>query len=141
METTAHGHLRLLGVFSVVYLVASLIHFVHNAVYLEQYPGLPASWTPIGVFLAWCGLTLVGAAGWLLLLRRRLFIGLSIVLVYAMLGMDSLGHYVVASVSAHTWMMNSTIVLEVTAASLVFLESGRLMVRRIAHLRFAREST
>jgi hypothetical protein len=51
------------------------------------------------------------------------------VAVYAALGLDSLGHYVLAPMSAHTVAMNSTILLDVTAAALLFIEAVKMMVR------------
>lgn len=114
-----------------IYGVASLLHFIHNAELIADYPNLPASWSRSDVYLAWGGLTAVGAVGWLLLSRGYRIAGLLFVCVYAALGIDSLGHYVLAPMSAHTAMMNVTILLEVTAAMLVLLEAVRLMVRRL----------
>ncbi|MBL8270560.1 hypothetical protein [Steroidobacter sp.] len=116
---------RLLFVLIGVYAVASLVHFIHNAEFLPAYPGLPASWTSAGIYFAWLGMTAVGALGALLVYRGWEGAGLLTLAVYAMLGMDSLGHYVVAPLSAHTGMMNTTILLEVGAAGLVLLEVGR----------------
>jgi hypothetical protein len=48
------------------------------------------------VYLAWAGMTLVGVAGWLLLRRGLRIAGLVLLAVYAALGLDSLGHYVIA---------------------------------------------
>ncbi len=42
---------RLLFLLLAVYAVASLVHFVHNAEFLGDYPGLPASWSSGGVYL------------------------------------------------------------------------------------------
>jgi hypothetical protein len=113
-----------------IYAVASLIHFVHNAELLSSYPGLPETWSRAGIYAAWLGMTAVGGIGTLLVLRGYERIGLSLLAVYAMLGLDSLGHYVVAPLSAHTAMMNSTILLEVGAAGLVSIEvARRLFVR------------
>jgi hypothetical protein len=56
--------------------------------------------------------------------------GLFFVAVYAALGLDSLGHYALAPMSAHTVAMNLTILLEVTTAALLFIESVRLMARQ-----------
>lgn len=112
----------------VVYAVASLIHFVHNAEFLSAYPGLPESWSRAGVYFAWIAMTLVGAAGSLLLYRGHERTGLFLLAAYAVLGMDSLGHYVVAPLSAHSMSMNSTILLEVTAAGLVLIAVVRRMV-------------
>jgi hypothetical protein len=63
--------------------------------------------------------------------RRGLRItGLVLLALYAALGLDSLGHYLLAPLSAHSVSMNSTILLEVTAAALVLVEVVRQMVRR-----------
>ena len=114
-----------------IYGAASLVHFVHNAEFLTDYPNLPATWTRAGVYFAWIGLTLVGVTGWLLVARGYQLAGLLFLAVYAMLGLDSLGHYVLAPLSDHTLIMNSTILLEVTAAALVLIAVVRQMVRRV----------
>lgn len=116
---------RLLPVLLFVYAGASLIHFIHNAEFLHQYPGLPDTWSRFGVYLAWLGMTVVGCVGALLYFRGHHRIGLLVLAVYAALGLDSLGHYVVAPLSAHTAAMNSTILLEVGAAALVLCEVMR----------------
>ncbi|WP_129644318.1 hypothetical protein [Peristeroidobacter agariperforans] len=116
---------RLLFLLLACYAVASLVHFVHNAEFLRDYPGLPASWSRGGVYLAWIGMTALGSIGALLVYRGRESIGLMLLAVYAVLGLDSLGHYVVAPLSAHSSTMNTTILLEVGAAALVLLEVAR----------------
>jgi len=113
-----------------IYGLASLVHFIHNAEFLPEYPGLPQTWTRAGVYLAWLAITAVGVLGWFLLSRGLVVAGLSTLAVYAALGLDSLGHYVVAPVSAHTFAMNSTILVEVTAAALVLAEVTRQIVGR-----------
>ena len=67
----------------------------------------------------------VGAVGAWLVYRGYERVGLPLLAVYAVLGMDSLGHYVLAPLSAHSWSMNSTILLEVGAAGLVLIEVVR----------------
>ena len=109
-----------------IYCFASLVHFIHIAEYLAEYPGLPASWTKAGVYLAWVGMTCVGILGCFLVYRGHQVIGLLTVAIYALLGVDSLAHYVVAPLSAHTVAMNITILLEVTAGGLLFIETMRL---------------
>ena len=104
-----------------VYGVASLVHFSHNAEFLADYPNLPESWTRAGVYLAWAALTAVGIGGWMLMRHGFVRAGLLLLGMYAVLGLDSLGHYVVASFSDHTLDMNLTILLEVTAAALVLI--------------------
>ncbi len=126
---------RVLAILSLLYLLASLIHFIHNAEFIAHYPGLPESWTRIGVYLVWLGLTAVGVSGWLFLKKGYHIAGLLLVMIYAMLGIDSLGHYVVAAMGEHTLAMNVTILLEVTAAGLVFIEALRLLIKRISERR------
>ena len=122
---------KTLPILLLVYVVASLIHFIHNAEFLADYPNLPTSWTRSGVYLAWIVMTLVGAAGWTLVCRGYQRTGLLVLSVYAALGLDSLGHYAVAPLSNHTAVMNSTILLEVTAAALVSIEVLRQILRQV----------
>jgi hypothetical protein len=126
-DSNRHTLLSLL----LIYGVASLVHFSHNAEFLVDYPNLPASWSRADVYLAWIALTIVGVAGWLLISRGFLLVGLLVLAAYAALGLDSLGHYLLAPLSAHTLTMNSTILAEVTAAGLVLVEVVRQIVRRM----------
>lgn len=120
-----------LAVLTLLYTAASLIHFIHNAEFLADYPGLPSSWTRAGVYAAWLGMACVGAIGLFLLTRGLTVFGLLAIGVYAVSGMDSLGHYVVAPFSAHTAAMNVTILLEVGTAMVLFVEVVKLALRRI----------
>jgi len=114
-----------------IYAVASLVHFTHNAEFLVDYPNLPRSWSPAHVYLAWLGMTIIGLAGWLLVSRGLVLLGLFTLAGYAFLGLDSLGHYVLAPLSAHSAGMNATILAEVTAAGCVLLEVVRQIARRV----------
>ena len=116
---------RTLFVVLVCYAVASLVHFAHNAEFLADYPGLPASWSRGGVYLAWAAMSLVGLAGWLLTIRGYRLAGRLVLAGYAALGLDSLGHYVTAPFSMHGPAMNATILLEVTAAAVVLIAISR----------------
>ena len=109
--------------------LASLIHFVHNAEHLQEYPNLPESWTRLGVYLAWVGMTVVGVGGWLAYRQGQEIVGLWVLGGYALLGVGSVGHYVVAEVTAHTWGMNATILAEVTTALLVLAAVMRRLMR------------
>jgi hypothetical protein len=115
-----------------IYGSASLVHFTHNAEFLSDYPGLPVSWTRAGVYFAWIGLTIVGVVGWVLVNCGYHIVGLLILAIYAATGLDSLGHYVVASLSDHTVTMNLTILLEVVAAAFVLIEIVRQLARQIS---------
>ena len=121
--------MKILPTLLVAYGVASLIHFIHNAEFLTDYPGLPATWTSLGVYFAWLGVTAVGITGWICLWRGFRLTGLFVLAIYAALGLDSLGHYVLAPMAAHTAGMNATILLEVTAAGCVLFEILRQLRR------------
>lgn len=132
MKTTlATSEQRMLLALVAILAAASLVHFTHNAEFLADYPNLPKSWSPTHVYLAWIGMTTVGVVGWVLVSRGSLVAGLLTLAVYAGLGLDSLGHYLVAPMSAHTAAMNATILAEVTAAGCVLLEVARQIARHL----------
>lgn len=113
--------LKWLVALTLLYMLASLIHFIHNAEFLVEYPNLPQTWTRAGVYLALLGITALGAVGLLLVIRGLWIMGLLLIAVYSILGLDSLAHYVVAPMAAHTAAMNFTILLEVGTAALVLI--------------------
>ena len=111
-----------------LYTAASFLHFSHNAEFLADYPNLPASLTRLGVYAAWLAVTAIGVVG-LMLLRWQLRVaGLLVLAVYAAFGVDGLAHYTLAPLSAHTGMMNFTILFEVAAALLLLVVVGRDLV-------------
>ena len=119
-DTTVRKGKTLPGLLA-LYGLASLVHFVHNAEYLVDYPNLPAWLSRFQIYGAWCGITALGLAGYALYRRGRALIGFSIIAVYAALGFDGLLHYRQAPFAAHTVAMNLTIWSEVTAAVLLLL--------------------
>jgi hypothetical protein len=118
-----------------VYGAASLLHFAHNAVYLHDYPNLPAWLTSAGVVAAWLVVALTGVLGYLLYSRVSRVAGMLTIAVYALSGFGGLDHYTVAPISAHTAAMNLTILLE-AVSSLALLA----YVARSAFLMTARRS-
>jgi hypothetical protein len=123
---------RTLLLLALLYAMASLIHFAHNAIFLPDYPNLPAWLTPGGVWAAWCGVTAVGAFGFHVHARISRVPGLVILAVYGLLGFAGLDHYTVAPVSAHSLMMNSTILFEVATAA-AFLAFVGHSLRAVRH--------
>jgi hypothetical protein len=116
-----------------IYCAASLIHFVHNAQFLSEYPNLPAWLTSAKVYLAWIAVTSVGAAGVALALSGRRASGLLLIAGYATLGFAGLDHYSVAPVSAHTFAMNATIAFEVVAAAVLLAVTLAMLFRSVRH--------
>jgi hypothetical protein len=99
-----------------LYGAASLLHFFHNAVYLHDYPNLPAWLTAGGVWAAWLVETGTGVAGYWIYSRLSRVGGWVLIAVYAAFGLAALDHYTVAPVAAHSVAMNLTILLEAATA-------------------------
>jgi hypothetical protein len=91
---------------------ATLVHHVHNAQFLDEYPNMPAWLTPVFVYLAWAAAAAVGITGYLLLRRGFRLPGAALLLGYAAYCIDGLLHYTRAPMAAHTAGMNATIFLE-----------------------------
>ena len=117
-----------------LYGALSLLHFAHNARYLGDYPNLPAWLSRADVWLSWCGVTLVGIAGFALYRRGHRGAGLALLTVYAAIGFDALMHYARAPLSAHSAMMNFTIWAEVAAAALLLADLLVLGLRPVRAL-------
>ena len=115
-----------------LYGAASLLHFVHNAVYIQNYPNLPKWITPLGVYASWCVIAVIGALGYWLYLKVSRAYGLMAIAIYALLGFGGLDHYVMAPIGAHSIAMNATIIGEVSAACvlLVFIAHSLFDRRR-----------
>jgi quinol monooxygenase YgiN len=110
----------------ILYAAATLLHFAHNAQYLAQYPNLPASWSRVDVYAAWCCLTALGVAGYVLYVRDHRGSGLTFLALYAGLGFGGLLHYTRASMAHHSAIMNVTIWAEATAAALLLVNVAAL---------------
>jgi hypothetical protein len=104
-----------------IYTTASLLHLVHNATYLHEYPNMPPWLTALGVYSVWCAVAFVGLLGFWIYRRVHRIAGLVLIAVYAALGFAGLDHYVVAPVSAHSWAMHLTIALEVASAGCLLI--------------------
>lgn len=110
-----------------LYLAASLLHFGHNAEFVDAYPNLPPWITRSSVYLVWLVISSVGLIGYLLHRAGWRLFGWVLLCVYAAVGLAGLLHYTRAPVGAHGHAMNFTIWFEVVAASVLLLY---LMARR-----------
>ena len=121
---------NVLPILMLAYGAASLLHFAHNAVFIEDYPNLPAWLSSARVWAAWIGVTSVGLVGYVLMRLGYHLTGLATAAIYGALGFDGLAHYGLAPFTAHTWTMNLTIWFEVvTAALLLIVLGGRFLSR------------
>ena len=114
-----------------LYAAASLLHFVHNAEHLAQYPNLPSSWSRVDVYLAWCVVTMLGIAGYALYLRGNRRAGLSFLALYAILGFAGLLHYTRAPIAQHSATMNFTIWTEVAAAAFFLINVATIAIQQV----------
>ena len=105
----------------VVYGVASLMHFAHNAVYLREYPNMPPWLTPVGVWAAYVALTAFGVLGYCFYRFRSRAVGALMLAVYGLMGFGGLDHYVAAPLAAHSIVMNLTIAAEAAAAATLLI--------------------
>jgi hypothetical protein len=114
------GELVLRGLL-LLYLAASLLHFVHNAENVQEYPNLPQWISRSSVYLAWLGITAVGVLGFVLYRSRRYVSGLILLGLYAAVGFDGLLHYTRAPFASHTHTMSFTILFEVAVAGILLI--------------------
>ena len=126
--STHHSTLLLLMLF---YGAASLLHFAHNAVYIRDYPNLPEWLTSEGVWVSWCGVAAIGALGYWLYRRVSRWAGLATITLYGVFGLAGLDHYTVAPMSAHSFVMNLTILTEAVTAAALLVFVARSMVRAL----------
>jgi hypothetical protein len=112
------------------YAAASLVHFAHNAEFLDEYPNMPVWLSPAIVYGVWVGITVIGVVGYLIFRRGYRLAGLAVLGIYAMLGFGGLDHYTLAPVSAHTSTMNATILLEAAMALILLTAVVRLALKR-----------
>jgi hypothetical protein len=110
-----------------LYCATSLVHFLHNALFLADYPNMPAWLSSLQVMGAWLAVTAVGVLGWLVTRTRWPLPGLLLIAIYAGLGFDGLAHYTLAPMSAHSLAMNLTIWSEVVAAALLMVATALLV--------------
>ena len=108
----------------VVYFVASLAHFVHNAEYIAFYPNMPSWITRNTVYVAWLVITSVGVAGLIALRLKWQAIGAVLIAIYGAFGLDGLLHYTLALCSQHTLLTNITIWSEAVSGLGLLLASS-----------------
>ena len=114
---------QILLILAVAYGAASCVHFLHNGIYLHQYPNMPPSLTSTGVYVAWLLVAASGCGGYALHRFGWPRTGLVVLALYAALGFAGLDHYVLAPPARHTPAMHATIWCEVAAAAALLVFS------------------
>lgn len=107
-----------------VFFVADLAHFVHNAEYIAYYPGMPSWLSREQVYLDWVAGASVELSGLLVYRTKLKVLGLMQVATYGALGIDGLAHSTLALCSEHTLVTNLTIWFEVLAGLSLLLASA-----------------
>jgi hypothetical protein len=105
----------------VLYLRASLLHFIHNAEFAQDCPNLPGWVDRSSVYLTWLGITAGGALGYVFCRLGFRVSGLIALCLYAAAELDGLLHYTLAPMGAHTHGMNFTIWFEVVVAAILLI--------------------
>ncbi|MEO0971492.1 MAG: hypothetical protein AAFX85_00240 [Pseudomonadota bacterium] len=116
-----------------LYAVATTVHFAHNALFLDQYPNMPAWFTPLGVLGALATVHVLGVIGVVFALLRMNVLALGFLGAYAAFGFDGLAHYAVAPFASHTFTMNATILIEVGSALVLFVLVAHSLLAKRAH--------
>lgn len=119
-----------LGVFILAYAAASLLHHVHNAEFLADYPNMPRWLTPALVYTAWLATTALGVVGYVFLRKGHELTGLGLVALYGALGLYGLAHYALAPAAAHGFFSNLSIWLEAATGFMLLGATVTLMARR-----------
>jgi hypothetical protein len=122
------------GALFLVYFVATLAHFTHNAEYIAFYPNMPAGITRETVYLAWLAIASVGIAGIVAARFGWTALGALLLVVYGALGLDGLQHYTLALCSEHTLAANVTIWLEAASGVALAIAASLLLSRRWASI-------
>lgn len=122
VETHAHWLLALL----VLCVVTSILHYVDNMLFFDQYPE-PTWFNPALVDMLGFVMTPIGIAGYLLWQKGRRSLACGLLYLYVAMGQLSLGHYFYAPIWDLTWKINGLIFLEsftalILGAYLVWLQ-------------------
>jgi hypothetical protein len=130
--------MKRITVLMLAYGAASLLHFIHNAQFAQEYPNFPDTISALQVYGAWLVVGATGLAGYLLMRFGHRVAGLVVTAVYAGLGFDGLLHYTLAPMSAHSFAMNFTILTEVALAALLECSVLLNLIRAVGPAAFRR---
>jgi hypothetical protein len=112
-----------------LHMAASLWHHIHNGQFADEYPNMPTGVPPVVAYIAWGVTTAVGLAGYYAVCNGRRLLGFGAMGLYAAYGLLAFGHYTLAPMSAHTLVMNATILAEALTGLLLLVTVMTFLVR------------
>jgi hypothetical protein len=74
--------------------VSTALHYTHNFVKVDEYPGGGSTVVRVGIVLLWPALTAVGWYGWRLYRDGRFYAAHVCLALWSFLGISTLGHFV-----------------------------------------------
>ena len=113
-----------------IYVIASLMHFVHNAEFIGFYPNMPSWITRQTVYYAWLVVSAIGVLAITCMALGLRVIGIVVLMAYGATGFDGLGHYALALCSQHSFTQNFTIWFEVITGALLLVMAARQLPHR-----------
>jgi hypothetical protein len=102
-----------------LHMAASLWHHIHNGQFAAEYPNMPTGVPPVVAYIAWGVTTAVGLAGYYAVCNGYRLLGFGAMGLYAAYGLLAFGHYKLAPMSAHSFVMNATILSEALTGALL----------------------
>lgn len=115
---SVENHTRWLLAMLVVCIVTSILHYVDNVLFFDQYPE-PTWFNPSLVDILWFVMTPLGITGYIFWQQRRRSLAFGLLYLYVVMGQLTLGHYFYAPIWELTWKMNGLILLE-SLTALIF---------------------
>jgi hypothetical protein len=107
----------------ILHMAASLWHHIHNGQFIDEYPGMPKGVPATLAFAvtAWTATSAVGLAGYYWVCNGRRLLGFGAMGLYAAYGLLAFTHYTLAPMSAHSFVMNATILGEALTGLLLLV--------------------
>lgn len=108
---SAKNHTHWLLAMLVVCIVTSILHYVDNVLFFDQYPE-PTWFNPSLVDILWFVMTPIGITGYICWQQGHRTLAFGLLYLYVAMGQLTLGHYFYAPIWNLTWKMNGLILLE-----------------------------
>jgi hypothetical protein len=130
MNTTYNQRQIWLLVLIVINIFASILHYVDNIIFFEQYPE-PSWFTPQMTDSIWLIMTPLGLAGFYQYIKKAFSSAYLCLYLYIIMSQITLGHYIITPMWYLSFKMNTLILLEsITAIPLlIFVAWSQLFLK------------